>query len=165
MWKNGAYLTPGPGCVVIKKGVPCRNGVWKHKIVDGYETFRFGSFLPVTRLGSEIVGMSGDTVSLSCAIPVEFGLPLIGERGDSFVVSLRLNSVQDVTTRDRTGYNRLAAAIWTVQKTRPCPHGSGSGLRDKVVLDPGCTAVASISVTADLTQYGSVIIFLTAGVA
>lgn len=145
--------------------MPCRNGVWKHKIVDGRGTMRFGNILPVTRLGTEIIGMSGDTVPLSCVIPAEFAPPLIGERGDSFVVSLRLNSGQDVTTRDRTGYNELAAAIRTVQKTRPCRHGSGCRLRDNVVLEPGCTAVSSISVTADLTQYGSVIIFLTAGVA
>jgi len=143
--------------------VPCRNGVWKHKIVDGGGTLRFGYTIP--RHESQIIGISGDTVPLSCTIRAEFVPPLIGERGDSFVVSLRLNAGNDLVTRDRTGYNELAAAIWRAQKTRPCPHGSGARLGDNVVLDPGCTAVSSVSISTDFKLYGSVTVLLTAGVA
>jgi hypothetical protein len=148
---------PEPGCVAIKKGVPCRNGVWKHRVVDGPRTLQVGT----NRLRDEVVGVSGNGVSLSCAISVEYGTPLIGERGDSFVVSLRLQSEYGgLKTSDRTGYNELSAAIWTVLKTRPCPHGSRLG--DKLVLDPGCTAVSGIATSSDLAQYGSLAIFLTA---
>jgi hypothetical protein len=32
----------------------------------------------------------GDFVALSCAATVSYGTPLVGERGDSWVVNLRL---------------------------------------------------------------------------
>ncbi|KAL2043941.1 hypothetical protein N7G274_003461 [Stereocaulon virgatum] len=72
-----------PGFFRIQPGVPVRNGVRKHAILDG----------PATGLDSSrwnISNTSGQNISLSCFDNVVFGNNEHGERRDAFVLNLRL---------------------------------------------------------------------------
>ncbi|KAH8669604.1 hypothetical protein BGZ60DRAFT_528080 [Tricladium varicosporioides] len=127
-------LNLDPGFITVKQGVPWRNGVWKHKVLDG-----------TNKSKSAVLGYSGviSEVPMECAIHANMGTPLVGEKGDSFVVSLRMslkptmggyltNLVQSVR---RTGYNELWSALWTIEKTDNCSHMPHYG--DKANLEPG----------------------------
>jgi len=134
-----------------------RNGIWKHKIFDGPGSIQHGGL----EAKEEVVAACGKSVSLSCLMPVEYGPPLIGERGDSFIVSLRLQAEYKGTMlMARMAYGDLFAAMWSVMKSHPCSHGAKLG--DQVVLPPGSTAVSRIDTTYDSTEHQSLVIVLTA---
>lgn len=147
------------GHVTIKQGVPYRNGVWKHKVLDG-----------PNNSATAILGYSGTIteVPLECAIPVDMGVPLVGERGDCFVVSLRMSlkrsknsylTSHGQSTR-RTGYNELWSALWGTRKTDHCSHTPHSG--DKILLEPGWVVVSGYENHGAFENNGRLIICLTA---
>ena len=120
----------------IQMGVPVRNGVRKHAIIDG----------PATGLDSsrwESQTTCGDSISLSCFDDVKFGNNQYGERQDNFLVNLRLimpgpaSSVGTITRR--TGLRELNAASWMTELTQSCDHQVV--VREEVTLPTGCAAV------------------------
>ncbi|KAL9116338.1 MAG: hypothetical protein Q9187_007138 [Circinaria calcarea] len=143
------------GFIVIKKGVPCRNGVWKHAVVDGAPSthFRKTSWLLDKKFGEE--------ATLHCATGDKFGPPLCGERRDSFVVNLRLNTQDEGSQQTRrTGYAELFSALWTVQKTDDCAHPQMKD--ERLTLAPGCATFSRCGDEGSLHLGERVAICLTA---
>ena len=120
----------------IQFGVPVRNGVRKHQIIDGPATG-----LDSSRWESQTTG--GESISLSCFDNVKFGNRQYGERDDSFVLNLRLVMPGPVssaaTITRRTGLRALNAALWIAQLTQSCDHRLK--MREEVMLPTGCAAV------------------------
>ena len=126
-----------PGFFRIQPGVPVRNGVRKHAIIDGPATGIDGSRWAARHKG-------GESIALSCVDDVEHGNSKHGERRDAFVLSLRLvmpkvpNSRAIVTRR--TGTMELNAALWISETTEPCDHVVD--VMEQVMLSTGCAAVS-----------------------
>lgn len=129
--------------MTLERGVPCRNGVWRHRVIDGPR-----------RANRSVVwheeSVSGKRAILRCAVPVKRGEPMIGERGDSLMVTLRLYSqpihgakISDLSEVRRTGYNELWTAMYTVEKTSPCNHPKRS--QEEVILEPGCATIVGFA--------------------
>lgn len=96
-----------PGSVVINRGVPCRNGVWKHRIIDGPKK-------GVESSSWIIKHTDGEDISLQNPSLIAYDRPLIGETHDSFIISLRMVTRLDgVLQLRRTGYRQLHGALWT----------------------------------------------------
>jgi hypothetical protein len=123
------------GFVVIKKGTPFRNGVYKHLIVDSLDKGR----LDISDW--QLEDAAGEEISLQCKNQTTLGRPFCGESRDAFIVTLRM-SFQDgviICTR-RTGYRELFSALWTVHRTQSCDHPLRK--HDKVTLKPGFASVS-----------------------
>ena len=129
-----AYVEPG--FFRIQLGVPVRNGVRKHNIIDG----------PATGLDSsrwESQTTCGQSISLSCFEDVRFGNSQCGERHDSFLLNLRLvmpgpaSSLATITRR--TGPGELNAALFITELTPSCDHRVK--VQEEVTLPTGCAAV------------------------
>lgn len=140
------------GHVVIGKGVPCRNGVWKHAIIDGPPSGYDDS-------GWKICQTAGTEESLRCAKIVQYSRPFCGDRHGSFMVNLRFSTefASDVSTDQeieasmsgwnrtnhgeydtrRSGYRELFASLWGVERTQPCQHESSS-----ITLPLSCASVS-----------------------
>ena len=143
----------------IRKGVPCRNNVWKHLVVDALQS-------QLTSHRWRYQAFCGDEVSVCNQSPVQYAKPYCGERDDSFLVSLRLidqfesdRNVSQVTRR--TGYNELFEALWPTQRTRPCTHASKQ--YNTLVLPPDCAAISGFGDRGGLEPVFKVHICLTAG--
>lgn len=120
-----------PGSLIVKKGVPCRNGVRKHYIVDGPKSYTDSSFY-INDLPEE--------VSIENGSPVFYDRPLVGVNGDSFIVSLRMVITQDgLQLFRRTGYRELFGALWTVEHIDPCEHRPSN---PQIPLADGCLAAS-----------------------
>lgn len=145
------------GFVSIRKGVPCRNKVWKHFVVDAPQShFVYHHWESQATPGTEI--------SLCNKSPVQYSKPFCGERGDSFLVSLRLlHQLQDTEKPmvRRTGYNELSYALWPSQPTKPCTHVSKDS--NKIILPPSCVAVSGFGDHGGVSLNTKVHICLTAG--
>ena len=159
------------GCVVVKKGVPCRNGIWKHAIVDGPRVGRGEDW--------EIVNGTGTRESLRCATPVYRKLPFCGDGVGNFVISLRFsreppssrqtkqtfyegNSVnQEAQVRKvrKSGYREFYAALWGVQHTKSCQHEN-----TEMTLPLSCVSVSGFgdSRLTDMRDIARVFVCLTA---
>lgn len=125
-----------PGFFKIQLGVPVRNGVRKHIIIDGPATG-----LDSSRWKSQTT--CGNSISLSCFDDVKFGPSQYGERHDVFLLNLRLvmpESIRSlaIITR-RTGLRELNAAIWMAELTSSCDHQVTA--REEATLPTGCAAV------------------------
>ncbi|KAI4190440.1 MAG: hypothetical protein LQ346_004910, partial [Caloplaca aetnensis] len=95
-----------PGYVYIKFGVPCRNGVYKHRIMDA----PISPFSAQKEATSSPVTGPGNSISLSAGNNPTFGSSYLGERGDTFIVSIRIAmQVNDHSIVRRTGYRELFA--------------------------------------------------------
>ncbi|KAF4631141.1 hypothetical protein G7Y89_g6990 [Cudoniella acicularis] len=123
------------GFIVIKKGTPFRNGVYKHRIMDGLDKGR----LDISEW--QIEKGTGDPISLQCANQVALGHPFCGEGRDVFVVTLRM-SFQDanIECTRRTGYRELFSALWRVQRTEGCEHPLR--MDEEVILAPDFASVS-----------------------
>ena len=162
------------GYVVIKRGVPCRNGVWKHSILDG-PLAGFGQ-------GWKICQTAGAVESLRCANDVIKDRPSCGDRYGSFLVNLHYTTKKSSLTglspfsdpdialdlyrsnkgeyeTRKSGYRELFAALWGVQRTQSCQHKSSP-----IPLPLSCASVSEFGDIhfADLTEHGRVIVCLTA---
>lgn len=123
------------------------------------------------------VGSSGDKAVLKCLIPVKRGSPLVGENGDSFIITLRLlhksaaapvlqtkessKTLKNLDVVRRSGYHQLWSALWMVLKTLPCQHLCRLG--DHITLEPGWTTLTGYGDYDSLKEHGPVKICLTAG--
>lgn len=167
-------ITPGllllthvvePGGIVISQGVPWRNGVVKHQIVDGPNPPNLVSFEEGTW---RVKQTSGDFASLRCASPALFGKPLIGERGDSFVVTLRLHRLDPLRKPEtvmadtrRTGFSELWCARYFADQTLPCQHPTR--LEEPLELAPGWTTLL-LSLFSQRESHGALIQLLIRGI-
>ena len=162
------------GYVAVKRGVPCRNGVWKHSILDG-PPGGYGQ-------GWKICQIAGALESLRCANDVVKDRPSCGDRYGSFLVNLHYttkksslagnspfgsadvapdlyrNNKGEYETR-RSGYRELFAALWGVQRTQSCRHKSSP-----ITLPLSCASVSEFGDIqfADITEHGRVFVCLTA---
>lgn len=135
-----SYLEPGQ--IVIRQGVPCRNGVRKHAIIDL-------NIASVPRIIERMhIHHPGEKVSLYSGIVTKWGHPFVGERGDNFVVSIRIfqEQMKHSTTR-RSGYRELSRALWLVHKTTNCKHDALQLPQlerrgESFLLPPDCAAIA-----------------------
>ncbi|KAF2189321.1 hypothetical protein K469DRAFT_563022, partial [Zopfia rhizophila CBS 207.26] len=134
-----------PGRVCIKRGVPCRNNVWKHAVIDGI------NYTPTRGIQSDQkIYRAGESPRMTCSSYIDFDRPLVGESGDSFVVSLRMRvwaSANPDKSADsygihRSGYYDLSTARWRARNTKACLHVRREG--DAVTLDPGCVALSHV---------------------
>lgn len=124
------------GFVVIRKGIPRRNNVTKHAIFDTFVEGRgFGPGCLRT------VSKASEQATLCCPEAIEFGPPLCGERGDSFIVGLRIQTIHDnIPHTLRTGFADLHKALWPVEKTTPCLHSPLAN--EGVMLEPWSVTVS-----------------------
>lgn len=152
------------GYVVIKRGVPCLNGVWKHAIVDG----NTGGW----RNEWKVVHTAGAKESLHCTNAVYKRPQFCGERYGRFLVNLRFGmepslvndtdgtgwrgNFQGETEIRRSGYRELFAANWGVQRTKPCQHESL-----EVTLPLSCVSVSGFG-DISMFETARMVIFLTA---
>ncbi|KAL9118437.1 MAG: hypothetical protein Q9187_005019 [Circinaria calcarea] len=155
------------GYFVIKKGVPCRNEVRKHSIIDG----------PIGVWGDEwkIVHAAGTEESLRCANAVRYDRPFCGEQQGSFLVTLRFSTETAPNTETRriglkgrvegnletrrSGYRELFGALWGVQHTQSCHHNSSA-----ITLPLSCVSVAGFGDLdmSDLKESARIFVCLTA---
>jgi hypothetical protein len=161
----------GQGYLAIRKGVPVRNGVWKHGIIDGPS--QKSDTCPSNEHSEwQLVNAAGETVALRCAEKVQHERPLCGERGDQFVVSLRIGlhvKAQNLSFHDkrseqvyyrRTGFRELHMALWRVQKAKPCTHMVKSD--DQITLPPACATVSGFGDNEKSDLDERIVICLTA---
>ncbi|KAL8770746.1 MAG: hypothetical protein Q9209_003613 [Squamulea sp. 1 TL-2023] len=112
-----------PGYVYIRFGVPCRNGVFKHRILDA-------PLGPISALldeddADQRIFPPGNWISLTASNNPTFGSFYCGERGDTFVVSIRITMQgNELASVHRTGYRELFAGAWFVIRTQSCDHPS-----------------------------------------
>lgn len=158
------------GYVGIKRGVPCCNGVWKHTIVDG----------PTGGWNSEwkVVHTAGGKESLHCTNAVYQKPRFCGERDGSFVVNLRFGMETSLIKANnrtssradfqgeieirRSGYRELFAALWGVQRTKPCQPCQHESL--EITLPLSCVSVSGFGDVSmsDMQETARVVICLTA---
>jgi hypothetical protein len=146
---------------VVKRGVPWRNGVWKPKIIDGPQRVEYNN-LSWPRGGQ--INSPGQVATLSCATLMRFGNPLIGDRVDCFLMSLRLHAwaeSQEEMVTGRTGYHTMWRALWAVRNTKPCPHVPTLG--EDLKLEPDCLALSRYDGSHAPGDEYRLLIFLSAG--
>lgn len=125
-----------PGLVAISRGVPCRNEVRKHSIIDGPDKGILDEF------EWQVEEDADEEATLRCASLVTYGRPYYGERHDSFVVSLRLihEHFGNEYTR-RSGYLEFFKAAWQVRHIKACPDNPHTKV--KLRLQPGYATLSS----------------------
>jgi hypothetical protein len=155
----------------LKKGVPVRNGVWKHGIVDG-PSQRGSSGRGGGHSEWQLENVAGEEASLCCAENVQYERALCGERGDRFVVSLRIGlhikahnlSFHDKRSEQiyyrRTGFRELHQALWRVQKATPCNHRIDKD--EQIILQPSCATISGFSDNEKSDLDERIVICLTA---
>jgi hypothetical protein len=119
------------------RGVPTRNGVRKHRIIDApVNNFNFvpPQGAPVNRTDGVAQGQRHEVIS--------FGKPLCGERGDSFIAGLRFIIVRNRYRSSRpTGYREMYGALWEVQRSNNCPHGMIETADAEFLANSGASAI------------------------
>ncbi|KAL2060836.1 hypothetical protein VTL71DRAFT_8888 [Oculimacula yallundae] len=124
--------------LIIRKGVPYRNGMYRHAVADGWDQGRQEEF------DWQRINSAGDKIRLSCANDVVLGRAMYGEHRDTFIVSLRMiYQDRDTTCIRRVGYYELYSALWMVQKTTSCNHSSQS--QSEVVLPSGSLTISGFN--------------------
>lgn len=121
----------GPGGIAVEKGVPWRDGVWKHEIIDG----------PISRSNlrlqqdSSLPGF-GQEVSVRSLASIDYELDVVGEEENSLILNVRFklhkSGPVDVVVQ-RTGYRKMANTLWLVNMAQPCLHNYE--FMDKIELD------------------------------
>lgn len=156
----GTYGTSDPsltdaGYITIHPGVPSRDGIRKHAIIDG----------PLQGVSSgdwPIIERPGMATTLRCHKSFEFHNPLIGESSDAFLVNLRMVNRDDnrYLTR-RTGYLELFHSNWGLQKTDLCDHKPSGD--EKLTLPLGCATASEFTDSPHHTLNEQLLVYLTAG--
>ena len=126
----------------MKRGVPSRNGIRKHRVIDApvfpvQPTALRPAFSPPQYL-------AGSRISLRHGIHTKIGRALCAERGECFIISMRLEQEhkdRQVVTR-RSGYRELHGSLWRTLHTKPCSHPPESGLDTEYELPISTTAIA-----------------------
>jgi hypothetical protein len=107
---------------------------------------------------------AGETAALSCTSAMKFGSPLIGDRSDCFLLSLRLHAYTGTEAEPvtgRTGYFAMWKALWAVRPTKLCPHVPTMG--EQVELEPGCSVPSYYGGSSAPGDDNQLLMFLTAG--
>ena len=148
------------GYVIVAKGIPHRNHVWKHFVADG-------PFASDPKETIHTQAEAGDKIKLSCLSRVRQDKPFCGESGDTFIVSLRyLETYQEDDSNEirtnicRTGFNEMYHALQACTVTTPCDHIANPDA--EITLPEGCRAVADVVRIAEYTTDANVYICLTA---
>ncbi|KAL8927084.1 MAG: hypothetical protein Q9208_002630 [Pyrenodesmia sp. 3 TL-2023] len=153
-----ADIDPGyvrAGSLMLGRGTPCRNGIWKRGILDHTRRGCFFNFVtPPQRAES-----CGQATSLRCAEKVTLENPYCGEGDDQFLVSARFRTNRIQKTLQRVGYKELHRCLWWAQVSKGCRHGGRSP--GNVKLDVGCAAVAGFGNYLEHTGE-RILVFLTA---
>ncbi|MCJ1250867.1 hypothetical protein MMC30_008095 [Trapelia coarctata] len=151
-------------------GVPHRNAVCKHRILDG-------PTLPGPPSPAwPAHAVWGDRVPLSATEATTYGSPFCGERADCFIVSLRFlhheapaltpgtRYAAPAESTRRTGCNELYSALGFGERTAPCAHPPCDP-RDKVemTLPTGCAVLAGYADQGTRSVDASVYVCRTAG--
>lgn len=123
--------------IVITKGTPYRNGMYKHAIIDGW-----GDQGKIQVSEWQLHNTSGEKLELLCANNVVIGRPIYGEHRDAFIVSLRMiHQDGDVICTRRAGYRELCSALWMLQRTGLCDHPFSK--QAAITLPPDVASLAS----------------------
>jgi len=124
------------GGFVVKQGIPNRDGVRKHLVIDA----------PVTGVEEATAASyfyEGSEISFLEGIKTRFGRSLYAERGDSFIISLRIEQDhKGILTTRRTGYVELSRSVWAMMRTEPCQHHPDRELGEKHELYEQEVAIA-----------------------
>ncbi|KAI1779791.1 hypothetical protein F4818DRAFT_153789 [Hypoxylon cercidicola] len=141
--------------VSVVKGVPCRGGVYKHRILDGPSS--------VHNLKISVLDGPGSQLSPVCLDAVSLGKTYVGERGDSFLVTFRyLKDEGDKgITLSRTGFSNRSLSLWITQTTAKCAHVYSE--RDTIELPPDCHTISGSGIRQPSSIKGRVFICLTSG--
>ena len=110
------------GDVVIGRGSPCRNGVWKYGVRDMQQGARLGQH---HLIAPELGERSGQRASLRCAEKVSFEKALCGGIDDFFLISARFKRHGRLPVHDqilRYGYRELHTSLWWTRLTTNCNH-------------------------------------------
>jgi hypothetical protein len=107
--------------------------------------------------------------SLICAEPLVFGTPKVGENGDSWMITLRLqlrnvdefSSARKEALTGRTGFKELWSSRFVACKTRACQHPWQLG--DRIELEPGWRTFSGFGDRSDPELPEKLRISLTAG--
>lgn len=114
----------------------------------------------------------GEAIRLQCAIPTTILNPIVGEKGDSFVLSFRLSSAgswdveKNLTQHEsirRTGYSAMFQMFQEISMsecTKPCSHAIRADTT--VTLDPRWVAVGGFCLENDRIMGPTLIVCLTA---
>ena len=109
------------GTLIVRRGTPWRQGVWKHRIADAPAPLFHG-----TSSAPQAVSRSGQDVHIvDQDQTVDFRTPLVGERGDSFLVTIRLKAEEPHPVGSctmRTGYRQMWRMLWQTHHTDHCKH-------------------------------------------
>jgi hypothetical protein len=147
-----------PGSFCIKEGVPNRNGIRKHRVIDLEEFFSL-------RLATLNYKFSGDQIDVNQTIPTIFGPVLCGNRDDEFLIRTRLVDNQTGKILTRTGHCNLYHAIWQVVRTAKCTHPSLVRTGAGYVLPDGVCATDEYEqwLNNSLAYDYRVVVYLTGG--
>ena len=141
-----------PGLLIVKHGVPSRNGERRAKIVDGpVETTGPTSREEIISEASAIE-KEGQVVSPRCVLDAEPKSVMVGTMNEQFVVSVRFGLGKRVF---RSGYREMHRVRWNAFVADDCRHN-----QDRPIMLPTDTATfgrgtikSSPSVAISLVQY------------
>jgi hypothetical protein len=142
------------GRIMVQRGVPYRNGVWKHCVTDA----------PTSEVDSRelrTICSSGEEISSRSTNSTKYAKALVGQGPDKFIINLRITTEQDgkVITR-RTGYRELCSALWLIARSSRCRHRSFGP--EKLILPESCILVSPESTDRSKTDV-KVVICQTSG--
>lgn len=132
-----AYVSAGD--VIIGRGSPCRNGVWKCGVWDMQQGVRTGRQFTIA---PELAEKSGQRASLRCAEKVSFEKALCGEGNDFFLISARFKRhcrLPEIDKILRFGYRELHTSLWWTQLTSSCNHKAQKN--SEIDLPVGCVTL------------------------
>lgn len=123
------------GSVVIGRGSPCRNGVWKQGVRDSHHASWAFQTDPI------LAEVSGQSVSMRCAERVTIERPYCGEGAEVFLVSAKFRRhkvPKGISPIQRLGYRQLQRSLWMAHRTQRCLHHK---LTERVTLPVDCATV------------------------
>ena len=143
------------GSVLICRGTPCRNGVWKSFVWD------MGTRDQLQSYGCQKVEGAGQQASLRCAEKVSFAKPFCGELTNSFVVfaCITQHDTRRGKRSNRIGFRELQESLWCTSLLKRCRHGIQ---KDPVKLPINCATFAGFEEHIVTLDEGK-LICLTAG--
>lgn len=128
--------------LLIKEGVPCRRGLWKHFLVDAHGQ-QVNSH---KQWRSHDIGETSGPLSL--LDDVRFQKTMCSEMPDSFAIVLNLArfSLDQPSHEDpdiqRSGYCEMFTALAQSETTTSCSHYQSDS--DPVLIPPGCAVVSQL---------------------
>lgn len=104
-----------PGMLIVKHGVPSRNGERRMRVVDGpLEGSRWHPPFDCCQT-------SGEMITPRCEVNAELKSNMIGTRGEQFVVNVRFAIGQRSV---RSGYREMHRVRWNAFEAANCAHNT-----------------------------------------